>query len=180
MIRTYITKTLALVLTVGALAVSPLAALASDLSPQRDPRFLMPGEIPGGATTVPTGNYYAPTTITQGTRDFRFLTSEEFSSGIYGGSAQGTRDARFLTPGQMPGGGTSGNGVRITGEAKIANCKEWVNVRPDPSTRNKPLGKAYLGATLNVLYWDSTGTWAYTRYNGYGETGWISGQFIRR
>ncbi len=148
-----------------------------------DSRFVIPGNQQPSGTTG--GNTYSPSSY-QGVPDSRFvIPGGQQPSGTTGGNTyatpygQGQPDSRFITSGSQNAAQSSG-GPRITGEAKIVNCKEWVNVRSDPSTRSKPVGKAYLGATLNVLQWDSTGTWAYARYNSQGDTGWISGQFIRR
>ena len=136
---------------------------------ERDASFLQPGEA--AALNLNASN--------ERTRDKTFLLSSEVAALNLNTSNEGARDKTFLLPGEVSGSpqSSASTGFRRTGSAKIGNCREWVNVRNDPSTRNKPIGRATKGAVINILNWSNDGVWAYVKLND-NRMGWIHGQFF--
>lgn len=161
----------------------------SALAAERNSNFLTPEELARLNSGQPISSYQSPgigNSPTSG-RNNNFLTPEEIAklgSTPISGNVMGGRDKNFLTPEeaakvQTQLKNTTKNVRGTIGSAKIANCKEWVNVRAEASTKSKSVGKAYLGDTVNILYWNTAATWAYANYGG-SKTGWISGQFLVR
>ncbi len=66
-----------------------------------------------------------------------------------------------------------GNGIW-----RIGNCREWVNLRADPSTKNPPLGRVYLRDAVTILGWNQDKSWARVAVGG--MTGWVFGKFVVR
>jgi uncharacterized protein YgiM (DUF1202 family) len=156
--------TLVLLGTILLCATIPCLAFAED----RDTRYLQPGEVANNTQNASS----------TGVRDMAFLLPSEVPTQ----SSQpppGARDMSFMTPDEASAkSNTSGSvGFRRSGSARIGNCREWINVRNDPSTKNKPIGRATKGAEVNVLYWSNDGVWAYAKMND-TFTGWIHGQFV--
>lgn len=63
-------------------------------------------------------------------------------------------------------------------QAKIGNCREWVNVRSGPGAQNDVIGRVYLGEQVEILQWDETGAWCKVIYNNGNSCGWVHGQYI--
>lgn len=170
-----------------ALCFLTLSMGTGALAAERNGSFLTPDELArlGGGQQP---GYQAPISgsPTSG-RNGSFLSPEEVArlgTMPISGNVVGGRDKNYLTSEeaakvQAQLKGTAKNVRGAIGSAKIANCKEWVNVRVEASTKSKAIGKAYLGDTVNVLYWNTAATWAYANYGG-SKTGWISGQFLVR
>lgn len=160
---------------------------AGALAADRNASFLTPEELARLNSGQQTG-YQAPIGGSPASgRNNGFLSPEEVAklgAKPISGNVVGGRNKNFLTSeeaakveAQLKGTAKSVRGA--IGSARIANCKEWVNVRAEASTKSKPIGKAYLGDTVNVLYWNTAATWAYANYGG-SKTGWVSGQFLVR
>lgn len=137
---------------------------------ERDARFLLPSEVPSNGSN--------PNIQSTGMRDMSFLLPIE-APNTSSQASLGARDMSFLTPNEANAKGSASGfaGARRNGSANIGNCREWVNVRKDPSTKNKPIGKAIKGALINILYWSNDGVWAYAQLND-KLTGWVHGRFV--
>lgn len=186
-----LTKTLVLscLLVIGLLLLGVATASATS-GAQRNPNFLLPGEMPGGSTGTTTytnpgqnpqfvvpGQSSAGSSST-GTRNPSFLLPGESSGAPIGGT--GFRNGSFLQPGETPkdqSGNPLSSVVRGATSGRVVNCKEWVNVRSGPSTGNKVTGRANLGDSLRIIEWDKTGNWVNAYYNEKGP-GWINTKFV--
>lgn len=154
-------------------------------SGSRNSSFLTAAEIAamqngGKGTTTGTG-----IGTTSGTRDSRFLTSEEANNKANIPSSQGNRSKNYLVPGEVPRDingnplvSAAGGVTTTTTGTRIGNCREFVNVRASDSTKGEIVGKAYLNESISIVRWNSDGSWAYVSYNG--GNGWVKGTFIKK
>lgn len=140
----------------GLLLALSLGATGTALA-DRDTRFLLPEEVRTSTVNAPN----AAQSING--RDGMFLTPEEIAAqGLAAHtSAQGTAAARQ------------------SGGAHIGNCRNWVNVRGDASTKNAPIGRINAGDAVSVLYWNAAGDWAFVAYEAGSKAGWVFGRFIK-
>lgn len=125
--------------------------------------------------TVPTPAPVGQVTIT-GTMD---ITENSTLTSNIPFSVTGKQPAPAPAPAQ---GGTpyaEEPAPRENQRANIASTSGTANVYAEPNERSQLLGTARAGESVELLQWDSTGTWCKIIYNGGNNAGWVAGVHLK-